>query len=75
MVVKNARGPLHIEVRITEEGGEYVARALGHPVASQGDTIDEAFLMLRDAVSLYYDMPESDVELSPEKKPSMSYGP
>lgn len=45
------------EVTETEEGG-YCASALGHGINTQGDTLDELRVMVRDAVDCYFDKPE-----------------
>lgn len=39
------------------EGG-YVATALGLPIHTQGDTLEELREMIRDAVDCYYDDPQ-----------------
>jgi len=41
-------------VHESPEGG-YEARALGHSIFSQGDTLDELKTMLRDAVACHFD--------------------
>ncbi len=38
---------------LTPEEGGYVARCLELPVVSEGDTVEEAVAMLREAVTLY----------------------
>lgn len=41
-------------VEESAEGG-YEARALGHPIFTQADTLDELKSMLRDAVACHFD--------------------
>ena len=41
-------------VQESPEGG-YEARALGHPIFTQADSIDELKAMLRDAVACHFD--------------------
>lgn len=45
---------LIFEIRDAEEGG-FFARALGHPIFTQGDTWDELRANLVEAVSLHFD--------------------
>jgi hypothetical protein len=45
-------------VEESPEGG-YEARALGHPIFTQADTLDELKTMLRDAVACHF---EGDVK-------------
>lgn len=40
---------------VTREGAWYVARCLEVEVASQGPSIEEALVNLRDALELYFD--------------------
>ena len=42
-----------LSVSLTPEEGGYVARCLELPVVSEGDTVEEAVAMLREAVTLY----------------------
>jgi predicted RNase H-like HicB family nuclease len=42
------------EVREDEADGGYVATALGHAIATQGETIDELRAMVRDAVQCHF---------------------
>ena len=42
------------EVRKDEVDGGYVATALGHSIATQGETIDELRAMVRDAVRCHF---------------------
>ena len=42
------------EVREYEADGGYVATALGHSIATQGDTLDELRDMVRDAVQCHF---------------------
>ena len=42
------------EVREDETDGGYVATALGHAIATQGDTIEELREMVRDAVHCHF---------------------
>ena len=42
------------EVREDEADGDYVATALGHSIATQGDTLDELRDMVRDAVQCHF---------------------
>jgi predicted RNase H-like HicB family nuclease len=44
------------EVTEAEEGG-YVASALGHGITTQGETLDEVRMMVRDAIDCYFDDP------------------
>jgi hypothetical protein len=41
-------------VEESPEGG-YEAKALGHPIFTQADTLDELRAMVRDAVRCYFD--------------------
>jgi predicted RNase H-like HicB family nuclease len=49
---------LIFEVTEAEEGG-YCATALGHGITTQGETLEELRLMVREAVACYFDNPES----------------
>jgi predicted RNase H-like HicB family nuclease len=42
------------EVQEDEADGGYVAVALGHAIATQGDTLDELRQMVRDAVQCHF---------------------
>ncbi len=42
------------EVKEDEVDGGYVATALGHAIATQGDTVDELREMVRDAVRCHF---------------------
>jgi len=42
------------EVREDEIDGGFVAIALGHAIATQGDTLDELRAMVRDAVHCHF---------------------
>ena len=42
------------EVSEDEVDGGYVATALGHAIATQGDTIEELHTMVRDAVRCHF---------------------
>ena len=42
------------EVREDETDGGYVATALGHAIATQGDTVEELRAMVRDAVHCHF---------------------
>ena len=42
------------EVQEDEADGGYVATALGHAIATQGDTIEELREMVRDAVRCHF---------------------
>jgi predicted RNase H-like HicB family nuclease len=42
------------EVREDEADGGYVAVALGHAIATQGETLDELREMVRDAVQCHF---------------------
>lgn len=42
------------EVREDEVDGGYVATALGHAIATQGETLDELREMVRDAVQCHF---------------------
>lgn len=47
------------EVREDETDGGYVARALGHSIFTQGDTLEEVREMVKDAVACHFgDSPE-----------------
>lgn len=53
---------LHLTAAVTHEGEWYVARCLQVEVTSQGETIEEALLNLREALELYFeDAPAPDV--------------
>ena len=49
-------------VMIEKEENWYVAKCLENNVASQGKTMDEALLNLKEAVELYYEDNKSEVE-------------
>lgn len=42
------------EVREHEVDGGFVATALGHAIATQGDTVEELRVMVRDAVHCHF---------------------
>ncbi len=42
------------EVRDDESDGGYVATALGHAIATQGETVEELREMVRDAVRCHF---------------------
>jgi predicted RNase H-like HicB family nuclease len=42
------------EVREDEADGGYVATALGHAIATQGETVEEVRAMVRDAVRCHF---------------------
>ena len=42
------------EVREDDVDGGYVANALGHAIATQGETIEELRAMVRDAVQCHF---------------------
>jgi predicted RNase H-like HicB family nuclease len=42
------------EVREDEADGGYVATALGHGIATQGETLDELRTMVREAVQCHF---------------------
>lgn len=42
------------EVREDELDGGFVATALGHAIATQGETLDELRMMVRDAVHCHF---------------------
>ena len=46
------------EVREDEIDGGYTASALGFGIHTEGDTLDELRLNIRDAVGCYFDSPE-----------------
>ena len=51
-----------LTARLTPEEGGYVARCLELPVVSEGNTLEEAVAMLREAVALYLeDEPSANV--------------
>jgi predicted RNase H-like HicB family nuclease len=50
-------------VKIELEEDWYVATCLENSLASQGKTIDEALVNLREAISLYYEDDENREEL------------
>ncbi len=43
------------EVREDEMDGGYTASALGYGIHTQGDTLDELRVMVKDAVKCYFD--------------------
>jgi predicted RNase H-like HicB family nuclease len=43
------------EVREDEADGGYVATALGHAIATQGETLEELREMVREAVQCHFD--------------------
>ncbi len=48
--------PTEIIFAVDEEAeGGYSARALGHPIFTQADTLDELREMVRDAVRLHFE--------------------
>ncbi len=42
------------EVREDEADGGYVATALGHSISTQGETMDELKIMVREAVQCHF---------------------
>lgn len=42
------------EVREDEQDGGFVAAALGHAIATQGDSVEELRVMVRDAVRCHF---------------------
>ncbi|MFE6101059.1 type II toxin-antitoxin system HicB family antitoxin [Streptomyces laurentii] len=53
---------LHLTAAITHEGEWYVARCLQAEVTSQGETIEESLVNLREALELYFeDAPAPEV--------------
>jgi predicted RNase H-like HicB family nuclease len=50
----SAMSEIIFEVREDEADGGYVATALGHAIATQGETIDELRAMVRDAVQCHF---------------------
>jgi hypothetical protein len=48
-----AQSEIIFSVQESPEGG-YEARALGHPIFTQADSMEELKAMLRDAVSCYF---------------------
>jgi predicted RNase H-like HicB family nuclease len=53
---------IRLTASLTPEEGGYVARCLELPVVSEGDTVEEAVAMLREAVALYLeDEPSANV--------------
>ena len=49
-----AESEIIFAVEESPEGG-YEARALGHPIFTQADTLEELKAMLRDAVACHFD--------------------
>jgi predicted RNase H-like HicB family nuclease len=49
------RTEIIFEVRRDEVDGGYVVTALGHSIATQGETLDELREMVRDAVRCHFD--------------------
>jgi len=49
-----AQSEIIFTVEESAEGG-FEARALGHPIFTQADTLDELKVMLRDAVACHFD--------------------
>ncbi len=50
-----------VTASVFEEGNWYVAQALDVDVASQGETLDEALVSLREALELHFEPPVSAV--------------
>ena len=50
----NRMGEIIFEVREDEVDGGFVATALGHSIATQGDTLEELREMVRDAVRCHF---------------------
>lgn len=47
-------GEIIFEVREDEIDGGFVALALGHSIAAQGDTVEELRMMVKDAVQCHF---------------------
>jgi len=50
-------------IKIEQEENWYVATCLENNIASQGKTIDEAMIKLKEAISLYYEDEENSEDL------------
>lgn len=50
---------MRLQAVITQEGSGFVAQCLEVDVASQGDSIEEALLNLREALELFFEDAES----------------
>jgi hypothetical protein len=55
--VRMAESEIIFAVSESPEGG-YEARALGHSIFTQGDTMDELKAMVQDAVRCHFDPPD-----------------
>ena len=57
---------MRLTAAITPEGDWYVARCLEVEVTSQGRTVEEALINLREALELYFeDISPKEIPLSP----------
>ena len=54
LVQNNRMSEIIFEVQEDEADGGYVATALGHAIATQGETIEEVREMVRDAVRCHF---------------------
>jgi predicted RNase H-like HicB family nuclease len=52
--ITKAMNEIIFEVREDEADGGFVAVALGHAIATQGDTVEELRVMVRDAVKCHF---------------------
>ena len=52
-----AESEIIFEVKEDEVDGGYVARALGHSIFTQGDTLEDLRAMVRDAVACHFGDP------------------
>lgn len=53
---------IKVTVVVQKEDPWYVAKCLENNVASQGKTIDEALVNLREALELYYESEQPDID-------------
>ena len=63
MTTTMASERMTLTASLTPEEGGYVARCLELPVVSEGDSVDEALEMLREAVELYLEEQPSPAAL------------
>ena len=61
-VMEGPEGSIVVTYRVRKEGDQFVAECIELGVASCGDTIDDAFRMIDDAVTLYLNSLEEEGE-------------
>lgn len=53
---------IKINVIIQKEDNWYVAKCIENSIASQGKTVDEALINLKEAIELYYEDEKPEIE-------------